>query len=250
VSAAVERELEALFGTRDLPRAGVVHVTFAARDPRGRLCPLRLEAQIPHGETDFFVLSLCRARADALLTSAQNLRAEPALRHALVGRWGPALAAYRQGTLGKREPPRCAILTRSGDLPREHPLWGEPTPKLLLSGADQLEALRARWGERARTVGLEAPSARSACAFLHADGAALISIEAGPNTAATLYDAPPLVDELMLTLWEDAPPDPALFADPLPEDARLFAGLTLVGSARRVEGGQHFHFQRWTRSDR
>jgi riboflavin biosynthesis pyrimidine reductase len=243
----VERELEALFGSSQLARAGVVHVSYVARDAAGRLCPLRIGPGVPRSETDSFVLGLCRARADALLTSPQNVRSEPGLSHRLTGRWAPSLAAYR-AALGKHEAPRCALLTRSGDLPREHPLWSDGTAKVLLTAPDRVEALAARWGDRAQVAGLPAPSARSACRWLLASGAALVSVEAGPTTANALYDPPALVDELLLTVWEDAPPVRALLADPLPEDARLFQGLALRGSSRRVEQGHDFRFERWTRA--
>lgn len=243
----VERELDALFGSSQLARAGVVHVSYVARDAQGRLCPLRIGPGVPRSETDSFVLGLCRARADALLTSPQNVRSEPGLSHQLTGRWAPALAAYR-AALGKHEAPRCAILTRSGDLPREHPVWNDGTPKVLLTPPDRVETLTALWGDRAQIVGLERPSARSACGWLLASGAALVSVEAGPSTANALYEEPSLVDELLLTLWEDAPDDPALRAAPLAEDARLFQGLALSGSSQRLEAGHVFHFQRWARA--
>jgi riboflavin biosynthesis pyrimidine reductase len=243
----VERELEALFGSSELARSGVVHVSYVARDAQGRLCPLRMGPEVPRSETDSFVLGLCRARADALLTSALNVRSEPGLSHRLTGRWAPALAAYR-AALGKHEAPRCAILTRSGDLPREHPLWSDGTPKVLLTAPERVETLTALWNDRAQIVGLERPSARGACDWLCASGAALVSVEAGPSTANALYEDPSRVDELLLTLWEDAPENPALRAAPLAEDALLFRGLALSGSSRRIEAGHVFHFQHWARA--
>jgi riboflavin biosynthesis pyrimidine reductase len=243
----VERELAALFGSSPLTRTGVVHVTYAARDAQGRLCPLRIGPGVPRSETDFFVLSACRARADAILTSAQNVRSEPGLSHALSGRWAAALAAYRLA-LGKHAAPRVAILTRSGDLPQPHPIWNDGTPKVLVTGVEHAEGLAARWAGSAQVAGLAAPSARSACAWLRAQGAGLISVEAGPTSAGALYQEPSLVDELLLTLWEDASPHAALLAPPLPEDALLVRGLSLAGSAQREEAGHSFRFERWART--
>jgi riboflavin biosynthesis pyrimidine reductase len=243
---AVQQEIEALFGAGELLQSGRVHVVYATRDAQGRLRPLRIGPATPRSETDYFVLSLCRARADALLTTAENVRSEPDLSHRLAGRWAVPLAAYR-AQLGKAGPPRCAILTRSGELPREHPVWSDGTPKILLTGGERVEALSARWTECAQVVGLPSPSARSACAWLRASGAGLVSVEAGPATAGALYDDPPLVDELFITLLQGAAPDPSWLAPPLPEDARLFRGLTLAGSAQRSEGGHDFRFERWVR---
>jgi hypothetical protein len=65
---------------------------------------------------------------------------------------------------------------------------------------------------------------------------------------AALYEAPARVDELLLTVWEAAEAAPVMLAGPLPEDALLFAGLTLAGSSRRNEGGHGFRFECWQRS--
>ena len=254
----VTRELEALYGRSSLCSAGVVHVTLAARDASGRLCAVRIDPRAPRSETDFFALNLCRARADAVLTTGENVRREPRLSHQLEGPWAPALAAYRRDVLGKSQPLTCAILTGSGNLPEEHPLWRDGTSKILLTSPECAEEIASRFADRAQVVGLSALSARSACAWLREHGAALVSVEAGPSTVSGLYvearprarerrEEPPSVDELLLTVWEDAPPDEGLLAGALPEDARLFRGLSLAASSRRVEAGHTFRFERWAR---
>jgi riboflavin biosynthesis pyrimidine reductase len=245
--ARVERELEALYGSTQLCRAGVVHVTHVARAPSGRLAALEIGPWSPHSPTDFFVLNLCRARADAILTSAENLRREPQLSHALQGPWAAALSAYRRALLGDVEAPLCAILTRSGALPQDHAVWSDGTRKLVLTSPEREAEVRARVGELARVLALEGLSARSACSWLTANGARLVSIEAGPSSARGLYEPPAQVDELLLTHWESAPPD-ARLAGELPEDDALFQGLRLAGSARRSEGSQSFRFERWVRT--
>jgi riboflavin biosynthesis pyrimidine reductase len=242
----VERELTALYGSAQLPTHGVVHSVHAVRAPDGALHALRIDAQAPHSETDWFVLSLCRARADAVLTSAENLRREPALAHRLTGPWAGALSAYRAQVLQKNAPLTCAILTRSGDLPEPHPVWSDGTRKLLLTEAARADALERRFGAVAEVVVLSEPSAASACDYLTAQGHALISVEAGPSTAGRLYRAPARITELWLTRWQSAPAAAAL-AGALPPDPELFAGMRLIGGAARVEQGQRFRFEQWRR---
>jgi riboflavin biosynthesis pyrimidine reductase len=240
----VARELMDLYGTAEPPRTGVLHVMHVARAPSGRLSALRIgPASTPKSESDFFVVNAERAHADAVLTSAENLRREPALSHALSGLWAEALARYRREVLHKSAALTCAILTRSGDLPDPHPVWSDGTTKLIFAPEAAAPALRARFAARATVVGLEGLDAVSAAHWLRAHGAATVGVEAGPRSLQSLYTQR-AVSELWLTHWESVTPD-AEFAGALPEDATLFAGLTLLGSSRRSEGGQSFRFERW-----
>ena len=248
----VARELEALYGSAQPPLPGVLHVVYTARAANGRLSPLRIGApSTPKSETDFFVVNATRAHADAILTSAENLRREPQLSHALQGPWASALAEYRRDVLHKSAPLTVAVLTRTGALPSPHPVWSDGTNKLLLTPAGTPPPQRggAREGAPAdpvQHISLPDLNATNAAHYLHARGLPLVSVEAGPHTVATLYEAQ-AVSELWLTRWESVTSD-AEFAGALPEDALLFRGLTLLGSARRSEGGHAFRFERWTRS--
>ena len=67
-ASEVASRLRSLYGTTELLRAGVVHVTAVARSAQGPLRVLKIDASSPKSESDFFVLNLCRARADAILT--------------------------------------------------------------------------------------------------------------------------------------------------------------------------------------
>jgi riboflavin biosynthesis pyrimidine reductase len=243
----VEAELDALYGDHALPASGILHTVHALRGPTGRLHALRIDEHAPKSDTDWFVLSLCRARADAVLTSAENLRREPQLVHQLSGPWADSLRTYRGQTLEKTAPLTCAILTRSGDLPETHPVWSDGTHKLLLCPPQAEASLRQRFAQRAEVIAVPALDAASACALLAQRGLSLISVEAGPSTAASLYAGPTRVSELWLTVWESAPAQAAL-AGPLPDDSVLFQGLRRVGSSVRHEHGQQFRFERWQRS--
>ena len=241
----VERSIRALYGARALATQGVVHVTAAVRTG-GAIRVIRIGQGAPKSDTDFFVLNLCRARADAILTTAENLRCEPALRHDLQGAAGAALARFRRQVLGKEQPPTCAILTRSGDLPLDHAVWSDWTRKVVLSPRSLDARVAARLGESVRLVCLEQLDARTACAWLHSAGAPLISVEAGPTTARTLYGAEGEaggVDELLLSLYEGAAPAPLGGALP----TGLTSGLELISELVHDEPSGRWRFQRWAR---
>jgi riboflavin biosynthesis pyrimidine reductase len=259
----VARELTELYGTAAPPGPGVLHIMHVARTANGRLGALRVGVpSTPKSESDFFVLNAARAHADAVLTSAENLRREPALSHALQGPWAASLARYRSQTLGKHAPLTVAILTRSGDLPDAHPVWSDGSDKVILmpaavrplpnpfpagEGTREEEATRAAANRHgARVVTIPNLDAVSAARWLAAHGSLTISVEAGPHSVQPLYAAN-AVDELWLTHWESVTRD-AEFAGTLPDDGTLFAGLSLVGSSRRNEGGHSFRFERWTRA--
>jgi riboflavin biosynthesis pyrimidine reductase len=243
LSAEVEHEIAALYGALPAP-AGVVHVVSAAREA-GRLRVLRIGPDAPKSDTDFFVLQLARARADAVLTTARILREEPELSLTFLGPWASGLGAYR-GALGKRRL-TALIITLGGELPGEHPLWRDPLERLVLTAPANAAALEARLGDRAEVVASAEPSPRAALSLLAARGARAISVEAGPSTASTLYGQPPCIDELWLSIAELALPAERL-GGALPEDATLFAGLTLASERVRTEQSGPWRFQRWVRS--
>lgn len=247
-SSAVEHELIALYGESELPKRGVLHSVHAVRAEDGRLHALRIDAQAPQSETDWFVLSLCRARADVVLTSAENLRREPRLAHRLTGPWASALQRYRLERLGKADPLCVAILTRHGRLPPTHPVWQDGTRKLVLTSPESSDNLERELGGLAEVVPVPDLTPERACDALMARGFGLISVEAGPSSAGPLYAArPPRISELWLTRWLSAPPDAAL-AGALPPDPELLRGLVQVGAAERTEHGQRFRFEQWRRA--
>ena len=182
----VSARVRELYGSDLAAPHGVVHVVSAARASDGLLHVLAIGPHAPRSDTDFFVLQLCRARADAVLTSARILRDEPELSLALVGPWAEALARHRREELHKPEL-TCAILTRSGDIARSHPLFSEPVHKLVLTSADRKVELGRELAGLANVevVAGEHTDARSALELLKARGCSAISIEAGPATGDT-----------------------------------------------------------------
>lgn len=228
-----------LYGTTELATRGVVHVTSV--DPSLRVIAIGPAA--PASEGDFFVLNLARARADAVLTSGSILRLEPGYRIALAGPQAAALAAYRRDVLRKPAPPLCAVMTRDGELPNDHPFWEDGSEKWVLTSPERATRLQRALGRRASVIGVDALDARRAVELLARHGAALTSIEAGPAANATLYKAPALVDELLLSIYLGPPV--RLGAALTPE---LFTGMTLASEVSRVERSGPWRYQRWLRT--
>jgi hypothetical protein len=98
-------------------------------------------------------------------------------------------------------------------------------------------------------VATDAPSARAAIAWLRGEGARCVSIEAGPSTSRPLYDEPPVVDELLLSLFlGDAPPDPVIGEEllPLSRVQELFADAAAPVDVDEPSG--RWRFQRFRRA--
>lgn len=189
----VEGAIAALYGVRALPSSGVVHVASGWDGPDGRRT-IRITDASPKSDWDAFALGLARARADVIVVTGAILRAEPSLRYELTGE----LARHRR-SLGKTAPPELWVLTSGHGLDAQHPaLQGAFRPVLF---APARAALDAPEGMERRD--LPPGGAREWLAEARAASPdALFSIEAGPSTHRVLYDDPPLIDELLLTLFE------------------------------------------------
>lgn len=200
-----------LYGDRLASPGGGRHVIQPAavwRRGDGALVTLRINDATPKSALDFFVLNLCRARADAIVTSGKILREEADLRHDLQGPAKEALRAWRE-ELGTREPPISLVLTSGRGLDLGHPLFGGGTRPLIYTSPEGGERLA---GADVEVIAVTAPSLRGALAELgERYGARTISIETGPSSSAALYEPPPAVDELLLSVYEE---------HELPEQAR------------------------------
>ncbi len=236
---------EALYGPGVCQPRHVSQVCAAVRlRQAGPLHVLAIGPQAPKSEHDFFALNFARARSAALLTSAQNLRSEPMLSHTLAGTYAAGLTGLR-AALGHTEAPLVAILSASGDLPREHVAYRDGTPKLVLTTPEGAKAL-STWADAPfQVVSFPELSARAALEWLKPRYTA-VSIEAGPHTAHALYRAPSLVDELLLSRFEGAL-EPDAVGPALPDDATLFAGLHCVHRSERQEPSGRWVFERWLR---
>lgn len=247
VSAALER----IYGAPPVA-TGVIHPTAVWDGEEGRLVTLEINDRTPRSAHDFFLLNAARARADAILTTGKILREEPELEHRLQGpeRVPEALAAWRAQTLGKQQPPVTLVLSSGRDLDLEHPLfrsWTRPVVYTSREGQWRLESRAADCG--VELAGVDLPTARGAVEFLRRSfGAATVSIEAGPSVSRRLYRDPPVVDELLLSVFHAPALDKAVRgAEFLPR--RRIEGLFGGGSPpyRVATGDGEWRFRRFTR---
>jgi riboflavin biosynthesis pyrimidine reductase len=244
----VSNRLARLYGADPASAVGVLHVVATWRAPDTTLRVIRIGPGSPASETDGFVLRTARMRADALLTTGKILRDEPDVRHAEDD---PALLAWRRERIGRTGAPRSVVLSSGHGLDLAHPLLRSAHQPLVVTsteGAAALESAASAAETRVQIAAREAPGIRDAIALLRELGCRTILIEAGPTTAAALYDEPVLVDELLLSVYEA----PAL-ADALVGPAFIAAQRLEEAFARRSEPTRieepsgPWSFSRWLR---
>lgn len=228
--------------------AGVIHVTAVGHTGSGGLEVVAIGPDSPPSATDFFLLNLCRARADAIVTTGRILRLEPGVHHGLQGAGDePAmLGAWRREVLGKTEPPRSVVLTAGRDLDLAHPMFHGARPALVVTGPAGAARLRDRSAAADVEIAeLPSPDLRAVLALLDVAGCATVCVEAGPATSLDLYRAPLAVDEIVLSTWEERILPASLHAGPFlrePELDTLFPRRGPV--AERVEESGRWSFRR------
>ncbi|MEM9292549.1 MAG: hypothetical protein AAGD01_12780 [Acidobacteriota bacterium] len=235
---SLERLMEWLWG-KDVHSAAprVLHVV-AALPWQGELRALRIEERTPRSEFDALALSVARARADAIVTTGRILREEPRLRHEAVvaPRLAELLAGWRRRG-GREAFPISLILTSGRGIDLDHPLFAAPGRPVLFTshqGVDRLRQSGWRSGGLIQAVGVERPSLRQALDWLRSEaGAATVSVEAGPSTAAQLYTEPAAVEELMLSVYRGEVEED-LVGPPLPSWQVLTSSLPREISRRTV----------------
>jgi len=231
--------------------AGVLHVTAVGRTFGGGLDVIAIGPGAPASRTDFFLLNLCRARADAIVTTGRILRSEPDVHHGVQGTGDePAmLAAFRRETLGKTRAPRSVVLTSGLDLDLGHPMFHGARPALVATGSRGAAALRARANEADLEIAeLPRPDLRAVVEMLAREGCGTICVEAGPATSLDLYRAPIAVDELVLSTWEERVLPEGLRAGRFLPGQDLEALLPRHGPvAERIEESGRWSFRRLRR---
>ena len=247
-AGAVARRVEWLYQDDLLRDVGVLHVSSGWRDAVGTVRSLKLGPATPRSETDAFVLGLARARADAVVTTGRILREEPSMLHALGGREDLDLAAWRQDRLGRRDPPRCVVLTSGRAVDWSHPVFAGPLPVLVFTGEQAAKAL----AEAARAVGAQLvahpePSIEALIGYLRGQQEMrTISLEVGPSTVRSLYSMRGSVQEWMLSvhLADGLPQGVSGASWPGPAE-RTAAGLELLSERVLEEEGGVWAFQRF-----
>jgi riboflavin biosynthesis pyrimidine reductase len=266
-AADCERRLRELYHPRadDAPPAGargldgrlaaaggVIHVVAAGRRHDGSLGVIAIGTRSPRSETDRFLLGVARARADAIVTTGRILRAEPDVTHALgaSSEETAALAEWRRCIAGKAEPPLSAVLTGGGAVDLSHPLLRTAPRPLIVTGRETARDLASA----ARAAGIEVvardrPGLRDVVAFLRAErSCTTVTVETGPSTARELYQPPLVIDEVMLSIFEEQPLALDFDAGTLPDERRLEA-LFPAQSPRHtlVEASGRWSFRRFRR---
>jgi 2,5-diamino-6-(ribosylamino)-4(3H)-pyrimidinone 5'-phosphate reductase len=135
---------------------------------------------------DKHLLRELRAEADVVLHGASTVRADP-----LSARVPPTMSEERLER-GLSAQPIGAIVTRSGELPTEHPYYESATIIYVLSGADV--PVRAPTVEVVRVA-----SITEVVVDLTARGVRRVVCEGGPTLNQALFTAR-LVDEIFLTI--------------------------------------------------
>jgi riboflavin biosynthesis pyrimidine reductase len=249
----VQRLVRVLYGDSLSGLSGVLHCVSCVRVPSdpAHLHVIAINQHAPRSPSDFFVLNLARAHADAIVTTAQVVRAEPQLSHQLQGPLAKGLARYRREVLGRSERQCVAILTRSAQLPVDHHMFQDPLDNFVLIPPEHAAALALQLAAaeaNAEVVPVASLDIRTASDLLFQRGARTVLIEAGPSTASALYDPPARVQHLWLSRYE-APLDPRALGGALPVDAALFAGLECASEHMLTEPSGPWRFQHWLRSD-
>src|SRR5690606_37196864 len=104
-----------------------------------------------------------------------------------------ALAAWRRERLGRAGSPLLAVLTSGRDLPVDHPALAAAGAPVIYTGHAGAARLAAPAG--VDVVAVDRPEVRGLIGYLRAvRGCETILIEAGPSTAAALYEPPVAVD--------------------------------------------------------
>lgn len=256
--ADIDGRIAALYGEQAPAQMrafeGLLHVAAVwAGDPSWPAILIRPDS--PRSPSDRFALELARARADAIVITGKILREEPELRYEQPGTgtsYQAALTHWREQALGKREPPRLAILSSGRSIDLDHPVFRSWARPLLVVDAAYAEPLRSDLSEggleRVELVALERPSLQATVELLRERGGETISLEAGPRTLAPLYAAHEQqglrVDELMLSLFLGELPEP-LRGGSFVARARAQVLFECVAEAEREQGSGPWSFTRW-----
>jgi riboflavin biosynthesis pyrimidine reductase len=261
-AADCTEQLTSIYGTDPAADRGVLHVVACwsdPADPQRALRVIRGGTGSPASATDRFVLSAARARACAIVTTGQILRDEPKLEHrALLRDAGSraAIADWRRRAVGLRADARSVVLSSGRALDLAHPIFRNGTALLFtqLDAAAELRERAKRRGVSVEVIGRSAAGLGDTLAALRDDrGCQTVLVEAGPSSARDLYtkDAPPLVDELLLSIFEEDTLAADFVGPPLASLVDLEAHFGLRGARfESHEESGRWSFRRLRRSAR
>ena len=243
MAAAVER----VWGDA-LEARGVIHAVEVAPEDRGRYVALAGFRRAPLSLHGAWSAALARARADAILTTAESLRRQPELDHRprVPGLDAEPLDAWRRERLRKPQPPVSLIYAKSEAPDLDHPVFRHWTRAVIFTSRRigwHLESRAADCG--VEVVAVDDPTLEQAVEFLrHSFGAATLAIETEPAEAMELYGDAPTVDEVMLSVCRspnlpaEAIAAPFLSAEQL---VRAFPESSKPHRVRSEDGDWSFH---------
>lgn len=192
-----------MFGPNLASGHGVIHVTAVATNRQ----VLKITSESPTSLYDAFVLSMSRARAHYIVTTGKILREEPDLTHDYLG---SALAQrafleWRSDVVGIDEPVHVLVLTSGKGVDESHSIFRGPRPVTILTSKQGATTLRDQSFDVAEVVVLDEPNIRKVIDFAaRGSNTSTVSVEAGPSTAAVLYESPIVVNELLLSTYHGA----------------------------------------------
>jgi len=240
----VERAALALFGDslRERPALSHVAAVWSPGDARNRV--MKITDRTPKSATDLFVLNLARARADAILTTGANLRAEPELKFDLTGPGSGALMCWRID-VHQLMPPSALVLTSGRSFDPDHPALKGPAHVVLYVPENVADDIRQqlksfKW---TKVHGVSKTDPVEAMQWLRETrDVKSLSIEAGPSTALPLYEHG--VDELLLSRYTGVLDDDLVAGD-FHDDAWLEANMKRASATLVDDDG--WIFERWRR---
>jgi riboflavin biosynthesis pyrimidine reductase len=243
------RIIREIFGADLAGDRGVIHVTSVWSESVRSLKTLLIGQDTPGSPTDSFVLSVARARADAIITTGKILRDEPLVTHELEESVSEALFDWRRRRVGKNRPPVSVVLTSGRKIDFEHPLFKSSMRSLVLTTDEAADRLAERAGDFIEVVGRSSPGIRDGVSYLRENrGLESVVIEAGPSTSRQLYEPPVAVDELMLSVYRQprlvsTARGPLFFS---PQELALFFPKARSNHSLKEESGQ-WSFHRYRR---
>jgi len=179
-------------------------------DDSNCLRTIRISADSPKSESDFFLLNATRAASDLVVVSGRILREEPLYRSWPVGKYEAELMKWRLESLGKHKLPSTLILTASGDIDASMRVFHCPHAnrgQIFVYGPEKTcERLRGQLPQTVSFIPAKSHSIIEAVDVCrHLIKADSCSIETGPSTSLDLLAARK-IDTCLLSIYKSSNP--------------------------------------------
>jgi riboflavin biosynthesis pyrimidine reductase len=213
----LEEQIHLLYGEVDWLRArGILHVMAIIGQGDSVIA---MGPTAPRSATDRFILGLARARSELVLTSGAILRSEANLEHRYAedAETNASFVRWRRKTLGLEEAPALLIISKSGELPNDHPALHFARAGMVWTSKVGRERLGPSLGRLSVEAGITGRGDAEPAKLAETLGGLLrtarsrfrartILIEAGPGISTEFYRSPqvgcPRLNELLLSRFE------------------------------------------------